>query len=66
MIRALLVGQTAVLSPTEEQMRQAALKVQPLKPVRRAELQQLDDNQLVTAHLVETPLAFDEIGRAHV
>jgi len=40
-------------------MRQAALKVQPLKPVRRAELQQLDDNQLVTAHLAETPLAFD-------
>ncbi len=40
-------------------MRQAALKVQPFKPVRRAELQQLDDNQLVTAHLAETPLAFD-------
>jgi RNA polymerase sigma-70 factor (ECF subfamily) len=40
-------------------MRQSALKVQPLRPFRRAELQPLDDNQLVTSYLEGATLAFD-------
>jgi RNA polymerase sigma-70 factor (ECF subfamily) len=40
-------------------MRQSALKVQPLRPFRRAELQPLDDNQLVTSYLDGATLAFD-------
>lgn len=40
-------------------MRQAALKVQAVQPLRRAELQTLDDNGLVTAYLDGASLAFD-------
>lgn len=40
-------------------MRQAALKVQPIRPAGRAELQELDDNQLVTAFLGGATRAFD-------
>lgn len=40
-------------------MRQAALKVQPIRPAGRAELQELDDNQLVTVFLGGTTRAFD-------
>ncbi len=40
-------------------MRQAALKLQPIQPVRRADLQSFDDNGLVTAYLNGTSLAFD-------
>ncbi len=40
-------------------MRQSALKVQPLVPLRRADLQALDDNQLVTAFLDGAATAFD-------
>jgi RNA polymerase sigma-70 factor (ECF subfamily) len=42
-------------------MRQAALKLQPLQPTRRADLQQLDDNGLVTAYLDGVSQAFDVI-----
>ena len=40
-------------------MRQTALKLQPAKPFGRAELQELDDNALVTAYLGGTSRAFD-------
>ncbi|MDQ8153138.1 MAG: sigma-70 family RNA polymerase sigma factor [Gemmatimonadota bacterium] len=40
-------------------MRQTALKVQPLNPFRRADLQTLDDNGLVSAYLDGASLAFD-------
>jgi len=40
-------------------MRQTALKLQPLAPARRADLQKLDDNGLVTAYLDGASLAFD-------
>jgi len=40
-------------------MRQPALKLQSAVPVRKAELQTLDDNQLVTAFLAGASLAFD-------
>jgi RNA polymerase sigma-70 factor (ECF subfamily) len=40
-------------------MRQTALKLQPLNPVKRADLQELDDNALVTAYLNGTGFAFD-------
>jgi len=40
-------------------MRQTALKIQPLKPVRRAELQSLDDNALVTSYLDGVEMAFN-------
>lgn len=40
-------------------MPRSALKVQPLNPVRRAELQTLGDNQVVTAYLAGASLAFD-------
>ena len=40
-------------------MRQSAVKLQPRSPSRRAELQALDDNQLVTSFLGGTPNAFD-------
>ncbi|MHB8838642.1 MAG: sigma-70 family RNA polymerase sigma factor [Gemmatimonadaceae bacterium] len=40
-------------------MRQTALKVQPLVPFKRADLQSLDDNQLVTFYLDGVSLAFD-------
>jgi RNA polymerase sigma-70 factor (ECF subfamily) len=40
-------------------MRQSAVKLQPSSPFRRAELQALDDNQLVTSYLDGTTHAFD-------
>jgi RNA polymerase sigma-70 factor (ECF subfamily) len=40
-------------------MRQAALKLQPPQPTRRAELQLLDDNGLVRAYLDGASRAFD-------
>jgi len=40
-------------------MRQSAVKLQPRSPSRRAELQALDDNQLVTSFLNGTTNAFD-------
>jgi RNA polymerase sigma-70 factor (ECF subfamily) len=40
-------------------MRQTALKVQPFSPFRRADLQTLDDNGLVSAYLDGASLAFD-------
>lgn len=40
-------------------MRQTALKVQPFSPFRRADLQTLDDNSLVSAYLDGASLAFD-------
>jgi len=40
-------------------MRQTALKIQTVQPLRRAELQTLDDNGLVTAYLNGASLAFD-------
>ena len=40
-------------------MRQTALKLQPLAPVRRADLRTLDDNALVTNYLDDVSLAFD-------
>jgi len=40
-------------------MRQTALKLQPAKTLGRAELQELDDNALVTAYLGGTSRAFD-------
>jgi len=40
-------------------MRQSAVKLQPRSPSRRAELQVLDDNQLVTSFLNGTANAFD-------
>ena len=42
-------------------MRQAALKLQPFRPMGRAELQDLDDNQLVTSYLGGASRAFDLI-----
>ena len=42
-------------------MRQAALKLKQAKPVGRAELQDLDDNALVTSYLAGTSRAFDVI-----
>ena len=42
-------------------MRQAALKLQPSRPMGRAELQDLDDNQLVTSYLGGASRAFDLI-----
>ena len=42
-------------------MRQAALKLKQAKPVGRAELQDLDDNALVTSYLGGTSRAFDLI-----
>jgi len=40
-------------------MRQSAVKLQPLVQVRRAELEALDDNELVTAFLAGASMAFD-------
>jgi RNA polymerase sigma-70 factor (ECF subfamily) len=40
-------------------MRQTALKLQSLAPIRRADLQSLDDNVLVTSYLDGASLAFD-------
>ncbi len=42
-------------------MRQTALKLQPSRPMGRAELQDLDDNQLVTSYLGGASRAFDLI-----
>lgn len=42
-------------------MQQTALKLQPIKPARRVELQALDDNDLVSAYLSGASLAFDVI-----
>lgn len=40
-------------------MRQTALKIQTTQPLRRADMQALDDNGLVTAYLNGASLAFD-------
>ncbi|MBW7932721.1 MAG: sigma-70 family RNA polymerase sigma factor [Gemmatimonadaceae bacterium] len=42
-------------------MRQTALKVQSITPVRRADLRTYDDNQLVNAYLDGASLAFNEL-----
>ena len=42
-------------------MRQTALKLKQAKPIGRAELQELDDNALVTSYLAGTSRAFDVI-----